>query len=1693
MMFIGQFAKIGNWTPNKSEEKPKKNKPKLFLLIFLLLASALFADTIKEASLTSTKVANYSYEIKDELGNAVLQDTVINKIDAKNQILDCDILTCDYKINITAKQSLSFDLNTLKGAYDGKGASVQKIFYQDTQSVKNERPIYKDVIEEQCLPPLEDGKNTTICENVTTQKEIGTETYFVNESFENTALDTPFSKDEIRTYVIRFTKDNPNDVVDIYHIIYGQERKEGAWWNASFAKCNRITFTNNITTGDTGEIVSNLFNYSNFQANGTDIRIINGNGVDCSTAGSEEFTHYVLDWNNPKDNRSIVGFKATNTTNSVLIFYNNSVATDTGNCSAVYLLADNFNRADSNTVGIGQCGMTANWTRGGTKPDGAQINNNTMQWNFYAGSGGTPELYYVFDSTLSKQNLTLRFNTIDINDTTAASGGVIGTNTHAPIWGAYEGSNRSAGNNGKFMHQNNTNRYGDALAWTYNIWYDISAQANWEQLIGTAYVNDTLLNTTTFGNLTLQSVYFSDSYDGCTGATCKNGSSALDNVRLFNGVETSVNTFGAEQTNGGTAPILAYTNSSVANNSILPHNYAYFEINYTEANRANTTLNLNPSGGVSWCYQDRADVATLCGGLNNGTYSTVNYDNPTLVYDANYSSYSSGTTSCGGGNTCMTALVNFTLPAYGQNTSLWMPKDTTGLTTTTQNISIVNCSLAPLQLKAYQVSYGLGGADTTYSCYNGTGWQQLKKNSDAIDGVVELYEVGAMWWNISIPVTATSYEMTCNTTICYYNITSLIDGHYNASVTMNNTGGLSTTLGIINFTIAGTPPAITILSPTNKFYNTTNISLNFVAVDSNLDSCLYRLNGNATTVALPNCTNTTFIGLQGINNLTVYANDSFGLESNASVSFTIDTINPAIAIQIPANGTTYSTVSVPLNYTVSDANLNKCWWYAYMISMNISTGVGGGIIANCSNTTLNATSWLAYSPQPFYLTVYANDSAGNTNASATVAIFVNTGTPSITIQSPTNKTYGSTSVDLNYTATDAVAMDKCWYKLDAGANTSLSNCSNITLTSLGQGGHTVTVYVNNTGGNFNSSSVSFGVDTVNPAITIQSPTATNYNTTNISLNYIASDTNRDKCWYKLNAGANTSLTNCGNTTFIAAQGSNTITVYVNDTVNNFNSSSVTFFVDSINPFLTVQSPIQNLLYNTSTNISLSYIASDTNRDKCWYNLNANATNVSLASCANTTFIALLGANSITIYVNDTLNNLNSSTIAFTVNPNDSITIHSPINTIYNHTLIDLNYTVTGLDIDKCWYSLNGATNITLSNCSNTTFTGIEGVNQVIAYTNNTLNVTASSSVSFTIDTTNPQISIQSPTATNYTTTNISLNYTASDANKDTCWYVLNGGSNVILASCLNTTFTATQGSNTIVVHVNDTANNQNSSSVTFTVDNIPPIISMTSPLAQYYPNNTVSLIYTVSDAVSGVDKCWYVLDANPSVQLSGCSNTSLSALAQGNHTITLYANDTFGNSNSTARNFGVNFIPPIISISSPSATTYTTNTTPLNISISYSVNSLALDSCWYVLDGGASVPLPGCGNTSYLFTNTSHILVIYANDTLGSIGSNSVSFTVQIGTPPIPTPEGGLEKMLDGISNSFSEIIGSPIFLGMIVLLLFLGWIAVSGMRGDGKAVIMAIAATLALAFFPSWFAQIIEILAGLVIVAAILKLVGRW
>lgn len=187
----------------------------------------------------------------------------------------------------------------------------------------------------------------------------------------------------------------------------------------------------------------------------------------------------------------------------------------------------------------------------------------------------------------------------------------------------------------------------------------------------------------------------------------------------------------------------------------------------------------------------------------------------------------------------------------------------------------------------------------------------------------------------------------------------------------------------------------------------------------------------------------------------------------------------------------------------------------------------------------------------------------------------------------------------------------------------------------------------------------------------------------------------------------------------------------------------------------------------------------------------------------------------------------------------------------------------------------------------------------------------------------------------------------------------------------------------------------------FTLDTIPPIISILSPENKTYPISVhFPLTFHVSELTSWIG---YSLDGQMNVTVSG--NTTLVSLSDGVHTITVYANDIVGNVGySDVVWFTIqppvkDTIPPTVSILSPENITYVTTEIPLIFTVDESVLWMA-----YSIDNKANMSITGNITLSEL-SEGSHYVRLYANDTAGNTGaSEMVYFNIEVAQlEPFPT------------------------------------------------------------------------------------------
>ncbi len=956
-------------------------------------------------------------------------------------------------------------------------------------------------------------------------------------------------------------------------------------------------------------------------------------------------------------------------------------------------------------------------------------------------------------------------------------------------------------------------------------------------------------------------------------------------------------------------------------------------------------------------------------------------------------------------------------------------------------------------------------------------------------------------------------------------------------------GGEDWTNNNRTFTVDTTAPTITLPVYTNATPKKSSDSLIVnISVDDGsgmgVDSCVINVATATTgnqTIAYSNgwCNGTYSLedANEGNQTINAYANDTlnnWGL--NDSYVVWIDNTGPTINNENSNETNISQNLYFCLNITATDIPSgvdtvyaevwNTTHWLNYSMSDTGTTscdGISGDYIYGVEIQGSATGLWN-------YSKAHANDTLNNWNSSDFADLTINVTAPAdsfptVNIIYPENITYNVNVSVLNYTAEDDINLSHCWYSTDGGASNSSPDvdCSNHTDLISSEDSNTWTVYANDSIGQESSDSVTFFKDTIYPLISITYPENINY-TTNVSeLNYTFTETNCDRVWWN-NGTDNSTPQICGTnwTDLISKEGSNTWTVYINDTSGNENSSSVTFNKDTVYPAVTINSPL-NQTYNTKTIIFNITATNSSDVDSCWYSLTAGSYNYSMAETNppewdDTNSSMTQGSHTVNFYCNDTSNNLNDTEqktffidsiyplIDFTTGTEDNATT-------YSRNWIFVNVTVTEDNEDTIIFSLYNQTSLV----NETIYTNQQrtinwtGLPNAIYYYNVTINDTAgNSNLTETriiiLDTEGPQVSslTESPTdPANYSEGGIYMfNATVTDPSLDTVWVDFNGtnytatplGSDIYnitlsdlsvgnysyrwyandsfsnLNDSENGTYTINQGTPSLNITFSPSDNESYGTETTVngtgcpsqltcnlyrndTGEITPPDVATLGVGVYNYTYNTTGNINYTSASVSDnltVNQATglvytYVNNLQSNITIEQYTEIYLNGTletGQAGDTIKLYYNNTLieqgvpplsnltnfttiglfnittiydGNENYTSayETWWVNVseadvTPPQISIIHPQNISYDSVQTQLNYTASDNFG-LNYCECWYSLNEGETNTTITCGQniTGLNSGQGSSTWTIWANDTKGNENSSSVTFFVDSIAPTI--------------------------------------------------------------------------------------------
>ena len=698
-------------------------------------------------------------------------------------------------------------------------------------------------------------------------------------------------------------------------------------------------------------------------------------------------------------------------------------------------------------------------------------------------------------------------------------------------------------------------------------------------------------------------------------------------------------------------------------------------------------------------------------------------------------------------------------------------------------------------------------------------------------------------------------------------------------------------------------------------------------------------------------------GQAGANQIVASISDVSGKQVTASVAFNVDTVAPTLTIAHPAPGSTHGSSAVEFSVQYSDDQALD------LTSLKIAVD---GTAVPFTETATTATGTVTLADGNHTLTASIKDKAGNA-ATASSTFSVDTTAPNIHISQPAPGTIQNTaSVQVQVQYGDNENINTGSFKL---AIDGVDQTSFFTVTATGataslagpfaEGSHTITAQIADQTGNLGQTSSSFVVDTIKPVLTIVAPVgAINSTSPSALAQYSDSGTGIDTSSVHVfvdgsDVTAGFSVGNASVTGTLAGlnEGTHQFRVKVADRAGNVADQTVSFLVDITLPAISFATPANNAFLNTTQPaVTLNYSDSGAG-------INAGSIHVFLAVGSNPeteiTSAFTIGGSQATgtlgsptplvpgtyhlrAQVADNAGNQSGATAAFQIDTTPPTYViqlpaaNSFLNTATPSLLVTYQDDSSGVDPTKFAIRIDGIDRTNRMMVTATAATGalqasdalVDGAHQVeVTVVDRAGNSAPVVPQSFLVDTTPPTISITSPANGLFTNINhapIAISYTDSGSGIDVSKLkVLVDG--VDQTAQFTVTATGATGSpvaalpdgvHTITATIQDLAGNPATATAAFTVDTVPPQITITQPANGLFTNAS-SLVVTGS-VVDAAPVTVTVAGSAVPVQNGTFTSAGITLGTNATQSIAVVATDAAGNSSTVTLTINIDRTPPTI-------------------------------------------------------------------------------------------------------------------------------------------------------------------------------------
>ena len=622
--------------------------------------------------------------------------------------------------------------------------------------------------------------------------------------------------------------------------------------------------------------------------------------------------------------------------------------------------------------------------------------------------------------------------------------------------------------------------------------------------------------------------------------------------------------------------------------------------------------------------------------------------------------------------------------------------------------------------------------------------------------------------------------------------------------------------------------------------------------------------------------------------------------------------------------------------------------------------------------------------------------------------------PALEITYPTdNGIYAVAAITGEWSATDdSSGLLGYGYRIDGGQWSVLSMTDSHTYSSLGEGLHTLDVYAMDNVLNNATASVTFMVDTVQPSISITSPTIDQiFNQSSVVATWAGDDVTSQIAgyYYRMDSEAWSDLTSDTSHTFPGlGEGYHTVTVGAQDNAGNVRYASVSFMVDTIAPSVSINLPADHAVIN---NTDVSWSGSDATSGILGYQyrVDGGAWSVTSLDVAHT-FIGLddgthgvdvlawdIAGNSALAYVDFTLDTL-APTIFFDL-PLDRILLNS------SDVNVDWHAEDATSGVHGYSYRLDSGAWSGVSPTSDHLFTDlVEGLHTVTVRAYDNVNLLSISTVTFTVDTVDPTLTIDAPNdGSLISIDSATVSWTAGDVMSGIqgTQFMLDGAVWSPLSGTVTHTFAGLpEGHHILVVRAYDWANNTFNASIGFTIDTVAPELTIGYPADEAIINSSsLQVEWEGGDATSGIAGYQCRIDGGDWSGLSMDLNGTFDNMIDGPHTVNVRATDVAGHYTVRSVNFTVDTVPPVLAITSPTNGTYWNTPT---VRITWTSSDATTSVFDYRIRVGSGSWVSGITD---LFANVTftgnQTVILQARDLAGNVQQAVVYFTIDTEAPTL--------------------------------------------------------------------------------------------